>query len=77
MDDIEKYGLKLINVMKTAGIGSGQIVQRETIEAMWSKHVGKRPGLIAGLKFAKSFGWIEDPDGSGTFLRLTAAGQAI
>jgi hypothetical protein len=39
MDDIVNHGLKLINVMKAAGIGPGQIVRRETIDAMWSKDV--------------------------------------
>ncbi|OKO70347.1 hypothetical protein [Bradyrhizobium sp. NAS96.2] len=77
MDDIEKHGLTLIEVMKAAGICTGQIVQRETVDAVWSKDGAKRDGLTAGLKFPESFGWIEDPDGSGTFLRLTAAGAAI
>lgn len=77
MDDIEKHGLKLINVMKAAGICPGQIVRREIIDAIWSNDGTKRDDLAAGLKFAESFGWIEDPDGSGIFLRLTPAGEAI
>ncbi|KWV49901.1 hypothetical protein AS156_15370 [Bradyrhizobium macuxiense] len=77
MDDIEKHGLKLIEVMKAAGICMGQIVHREAIIAVWSKDGAKCDDLTAALKFAESFGWIEDPDGGGTFLRLTAVGQAI
>lgn len=77
MDNIEKHGLKLINVMKAAGICPGQIVRREMIDAVWNRDGQKVGDLVAGLKFAESFGWIEDPDGSGTFVRLTLAGEEI
>ncbi|MCP1990831.1 MULTISPECIES: hypothetical protein [unclassified Bradyrhizobium] len=77
MDEIEKHGLKLIDVMKAAGLGAGQVIRRETIDAVWSAAGAKRDDLAAGLKFAESFGWIEDRDGSGTFVRLTPAGEAI
>ncbi|MCC8969424.1 hypothetical protein [Bradyrhizobium brasilense] len=54
MDEIEKHGLKLIDVMKAAGLGAGQVIRRETIDAVWSAAGAKRDDLAAGLKFAES-----------------------
>jgi hypothetical protein len=68
MADVEKHAHRVIQIMKDAGVCTGELMDRGVIETVWL--YAEREGPLTALQHAHDRNWTKD--GGGVFYRSTA-----
>ncbi len=71
----EDYAREIVQIMKDANTGAGEIMMRGTIDHRFlERRDNGGEALMNGYRYAESAGWIE---WQSAFVQLTALGESI